>query len=148
MRQLITVFTGLLGLFVIQSALGHATIWPKESMVGAFEKYTIRIPNEKDSPTIRIEAEFPPEVTVYFFKLTPGWTVEHHKNADDRIVGATWNGGSIGPSEFAEFSLMVINPREVATLAWKVIQVHLDGGRSEWVGERGAENSAPITMVK
>ena len=148
MRQRITVFAGLLSLFVAQSALGHATIWPKESMVSAFEKYTIRIPNEKESPTVRIEAKFPPEVTVYFFKVAPGWTVKHHKNTDDRIIGATWNGGSIGPSEFAEFSLMALNSPEVVTFAWKVVQVHLDGSRSEWVGDRDAENPAPTTMVK
>lgn len=148
MKQSLTISCGLIGLLVVQSALGHATIWPQESVAGAFEKYTIRVPNEKESPTIRVEAEFPSGVAVNYFEVVPGWTIEHQRNANNRIVGATWNGGSIGPNEFAEFAFMAVNPEAGATLVWKIVQVHEDGTRSEWVGQRQSQNPAPMTMVK
>ncbi len=135
-------------MFVIQSARGHATIWPQESTSDAFEKYTIRVPNEKESPTVRLEAEFPPDASVNYFEVLPGWSIEHHRNADGRIIGATWHGGSIGPTEFAEFNVMARNPDAATTLVWKIVQVHEDGSRSEWVGERGSGNPAPVTTIR
>ena len=148
MKQLLAVCSGLLGLFAVQSVLGHATVWPRESIADTFEKYTIRIPNEKESATVRVEAEFPANVAVNYFEARLGWTIEHHRNADGRIIGATWNGGSIGPNEFAEFAVIGRNPEAVATLVWKVVQVYADGSRSEWVGEPRSQYPAPITTVK
>lgn len=148
MKQFLTACSGVMGLVALQSAFGHATIWPLESAANAFEKYTIRTPNEKESPTVRVEAKFPSDVTVNYFEVVPGWTIEHQRDTDGRIVGATWNGGAIGPNEFAEFALMGRNPETRATLVWRVVQVHADGTRSEWVGERQSQNPAPVTTVK
>jgi len=148
MKQIILVCVCLIGSFVLQTAFGHATVWPRESVAGAFEKYTIRIPNEKESPTIRIEAVFPPNVAVSYFEVVSGWTIEHQTNPDGRIVGAIWNGGRIGANEFAEFALMARNPEASATLVWRVIQVHEDGSRSEWVGAPDSRSPAPNTFVK
>jgi len=148
MKQILSGCGVLIGLLVVQSALGHATIWPQQSVTGTFEKYTIRIPNEKESPTVRVEAEFPSDMTVSFFEVVPGWRIEHQRDADGRIVGAVWIEGSIGPNEFAEFALMARNPDAATTLAWRIVQVHEDGSRSEWVGEHDSNNPAPITTIR
>jgi uncharacterized protein YcnI len=47
-------------LAIVPSALlfAHITIiWPKESAPGARERYTMRVPNEKQVATVRIEGE-------------------------------------------------------------------------------------------
>ena len=40
-------------------ALAHIRIAPTESTVGAREKYTMRVPNEKQVGSSKIEGEFP-----------------------------------------------------------------------------------------
>ena len=45
-------------------AYAHVTIRPRESVAGATEKYTMRVPNEKNVATVRIEVEFPGIVTI------------------------------------------------------------------------------------
>ena len=40
-------------------ASAHIRIAPTESAPGAREKYTMRVPNEKQVKTIRVEGEFP-----------------------------------------------------------------------------------------
>lgn len=62
------------------------------------EKYTIRVPNEKQVATIRIEGEFPKELKTYDFEFKPGWKVNIKKDAEGRIVGATWIGTIQAPS--------------------------------------------------
>ena len=49
-------------------ALAHIRIYPTESILGAREKYTMRVPNEKQVATIRIEGEFPKDLKVYDFE--------------------------------------------------------------------------------
>ena len=38
---------------------GHIRIAPTESTAGAREKYTMRVPNEKQVPCSKVEGEFP-----------------------------------------------------------------------------------------
>ena len=39
-------------------AAAHAVVYPKTSAAGAYERYVLRVPNEKDTPTTRIEIRF------------------------------------------------------------------------------------------
>ncbi len=70
-------------------ALAHIRIYPTESILGAREKYTMRVPNEKQVATIRIEGEFPKELKIYDFEFKPGWKVNISKDAEGNIVGAS-----------------------------------------------------------
>lgn len=51
--------SAILTLLSATVAFAHVTIWPKESAPGAREKYTMRVPNEKQVNSIRVEGEFP-----------------------------------------------------------------------------------------
>ena len=42
-----------------QATFAHIRIYPMESTAGAREKYTMRVPNEKQVNSIRVEGEFP-----------------------------------------------------------------------------------------
>jgi len=77
----------------------------------------------------QIEAEFPAEVSVAEVDAKEGWIVELRRNAEGRIIGAR-------------------NPMEGTTLVWKVIQVHADGARAEWIGERESRQPAPVTVIR
>ena len=142
------IFATTLGvLFLVQSASGHVRISPGESSTGASETYTMRVPTERDSATVRIEAEFPVGVTVSDFEAKAGWTIEPTTDAEGQVVGAVWSGGSIPRGQAEEFTFQATNPSEETTLIWKVIQIHADGSSAEWVGERGSRNPAPVTVI-
>src|SRR5690349_23759540 len=93
------------GLLLCGVVLAHIRIYPNESTLGAREKYTMRVPNEKKVATIRVEGEFPPELTVYDFEFKPGWKIDFKKDEKGKIVGAVWNG-TVAPYEFVEFGML------------------------------------------
>ena len=133
---------------VASTALGHVRISPRESASGATQKYTMTVPTERQSPTIRIEATFPASVMVLSFEAMPGWKIEEKKDSDGRIVGAVWSGGSIPFAESVDFSFEVKNPATAGRLEWKVIQIYQDGTRSEWTGPENSRTPGPVTTVK
>jgi len=136
-------------LAVVSSAVvfAHITIWPKESAPGARERYTMRVPNEKQVTTVRIEGEFPSELNVYDFEFKPGWKVDFKKDDKGKIIGATWTG-RIAPYEFVEFGMLGLNPKEGSSLTWKFVQFYDDGMKEEFTGAVGSRYPSPVVMLK
>ena len=136
-------------LAIVPSALllAHITIWPKESAPGARERYTMRVPNEKQVATVRIEGEFPAELNVYDFEFKPGWKIDFKKDDKGKITGATWTG-KIVPYEFVEFGLLGLNPKEGASLTWKFVQFYEDGMKEEFTGPVGSRYPSPVVTLK
>jgi uncharacterized protein YcnI len=130
-----------------QFASAHIRIYPNESTVGAREKYTMRVPNEKQVGSSKIEGVFPPELQVYDFEFKPGWKIEFKKDDKGKIIGATWTG-KIQPYEFVEFGMLGINPKEGSNLTWKFIQYYDDGTREEFIGSVGSRLPAPVVTLK
>ena len=136
-------------LAIVPSALlfAHITIWPKESAPGARERYTMRVPNEKQVATVRIEGEFPVELNVYDFEFKPGWKIDFKKDDKGKITGATWTG-KIVPYEFVEFGMLGLNPKEGASLTWKFVQFYEDGMKEEFTGPVGSRYPSPVVSLK
>lgn len=130
-----------------QSVVAHVTISPRESHAG-IERYSMRVPTERDSATVRIEAEFPVEVSIVAIDAKEGWQIEQIRTAEGRIAGAIWSGGSIGPGEAEQFTFSARNPEVEVTLIWKVVQIHADGSRAEWIDAPGSRAPAPTTVVR
>jgi uncharacterized protein YcnI len=136
-------------LAIVPSALlfAHITIWPKESAPGARERYTMRVPNEKQVATVRIEGEFPADLNVYDFEFKPGWKIDFKKDDKGKITGATWSG-KIVPYEFVEFGLLGLNPKEGASLTWKFVQFYEDGMKEEFTGPVGSRYPSPVVTLR
>ncbi len=128
-------------------AFSHIRIYPTESTFGAREKYTMRVPNEKKVASIRVEGEFPPEVTIYDFEFKPGWKIDFKKDDKGKITGEVWNG-KIEPYEFVEFGMLGINPKEGSDLVWKFVQYYEDGSKEEFTGPVGSRLPSPVTALK
>jgi len=110
------------------------------------EKYTMRVPNEKQVATIRVEGEFPAEVNVYDFEFKQGWKIDFKKDDKGKIVGATWNG-KIAPYEFVEFGMLGLNPKEGKSLTWKFVQFYEDGSKEEFTGPAGSRLPSPVVEL-
>jgi uncharacterized protein YcnI len=140
--------TALLTFLSAQLVVAHITIWPKESAPGARERYTMRVPNEKQVNSIKIEAEFPAELKLYDFEFKPGWKIDFKKDDKGNIIGATWTG-TIVPYEFIEFGMLGINPKEgTGSLVWKFVQYYDNGTKEEFTGPLGSPYPSPVVTLK
>lgn len=137
----------MLALFSV-AALAHVTVQPRESTAGETQKYTMRVPNEKNIPNVRIEAEFPDNVEILSLEEKAGWKIEVKKDSAGKITGAVWGGSSLAPRDIGEFGINARNPKEDTKLVWKVVQIYEDGSRSEWTGPQGSRGPAPVTQIK
>ena len=137
----------LIALLAASAAFGHIRIYPTESAPGAREKYTMRVPNEKQVNTIRVEGEFPAELNVYDFEFKPGWKIDFKKDDKGKIVGAVWTGKMV-PYEFVEFGMMGLNPKTGTTLVWKFVQYYDDGSKEEFTGPVGSPLPSPVVTLK
>jgi uncharacterized protein YcnI len=139
LRLRILFCSATLILLISSVSFGHIRIYPTESTFGAREKYTMRVPNERQSPTIRVEGEFPAGLEIYDFEFKPGWKIDFKKNDKGKIVGAVWTG-TIQPYEFVEFGMLGINPKDGdANMLWKFYQYYADGSKEEFTAPPDAK---------
>ena len=128
-------------------ALAHAVVYPRTSAPGAYEKYVLRVPNEKDTAkTTRVEIRFPAAVRVVSFGDVAGWQLEVARDTSGRVTAATWTG-SLPPERFVELPFVAVNPREDTAVVWPVYQTYSDGERVGWTGPEDGETPASVTRI-
>jgi uncharacterized protein YcnI len=128
-------------------ALAHAVVFPKASAPGAYEKYVLRVPNERDVPTTRVELRFPPGLRVVSFGDVAGWNLQILRDSAQHITGAVWTG--VLPKErFVEFPFVAVNPTDSARLTWPTIQTYQGGEVVNWTDpDSAAKNPVSATVV-
>ena len=141
------LFVVVIALVCVQLASAHIRIYPTDSTVGAREKYTMRVPNEKQVGSSKVEGEFPAELQIYDFEFKAGWKIDFKKNDKGKIIGATWTG-KLQPYEFVEFGMLGINPKQGSNLTWKFIQYYDDGTKEEFTGPAGSRYPSPVVTLK
>jgi len=147
-RRLAPVLLAIAAASLVIPAIGyaHAVVFPKASTTGAYERYVLRVPNEKTSATTRVEIHFPVDVRVTGFEDVPGWQLEVQTDSAKRVVGAVWTG-TLAPQRFVEFPFMAANPKSATTLVWPAFQTYADGERVEWTGAEGTKTPASATTI-
>lgn len=143
---LVVLLAIALTLAVTSLALAHAVVYPRTSKAGGYEKYVLRVPNEKATATTRVEIRFPAGLRVTSFGDVPGWQIEVLTDSAKRIVGAVWTG-TLPPQRFVEFPFVGANPKTPTTLVWPVYQTYADGPRVEWTGAEGSKSPASMTSI-
>jgi len=124
----------------------HAVVFPKASTTGAYERYILRVPNEKNVATTKVELRFPSDVRVTSFSDVPGWQLEVTRDSAQRIIGATWTG-TLAPERFVEFPFVAVNPKTETHLSWPTYQTYASGERVEWTGAEGSKTPASVTAI-
>ncbi|RIX53921.1 DUF1775 domain-containing protein [Paenibacillus nanensis] len=132
------------------SASAHVTVQPKEASQGAYEVFTVRVPTEKEVPTVKVEVKIPDEVTISRFEPKPDWTYEITRDATDKITSVVWTAASSGlaSTEFGEFKMSGKVADDAELIAWKAYQTYEDGSVVEWVGAESSDTPASVTTVK
>jgi uncharacterized protein YcnI len=137
----------LLGILVAPSLVfAHAVVFPKTSAPGAYEKYVLRVPNERDVSTIKVEIRFPEALRVVSFGDVPGWKLQVLADSTQRITGAVWTG--VLPKErFVEFPFVAVNPKDSTSVIWPTYQTYEGGERVEWVGPDSSYTPVSSTLI-
>lgn len=126
--------------------LAHAVVFPQRSAPGAYERYVLRVPNERPAPTVAVEITFPAEVRVVSFADVPGWTLTVRRDGTGLVTGALWTG-RLGVERFVELPFVAVNPEEDARLVWRAVQTYEGGEQVSWSGPEGSERPASVTEV-
>ena len=124
----------------------HAVVFPKTSAPGAYEKYVLRVPNERDVPTIKVEIKFPESLRVVSFEEVAGWKLQVLADSTQRVTGAVWTG--VLPKErFVEFPFVAVNPKDSASVTWPTYQTYEGGERVEWTGPDSSFTPVSSTLI-
>lgn len=136
-------------LMIPGAALAHATVSPKTVNANTYEKFTLRVPTEKESDTVKVRVEVPEGFAVSRVKPVPGWTYQFEKGADGATLRAVvWSGGKIAPGEFQEFEFQGKSAANPGKYAFPVYQTYADGETVAWTGPSDAQKPASIVEVK
>lgn len=137
----------LLVLLMPQVAQAHVVVLPVTVPTATSQVFTIRVPTEKETPTISVRIEFPPELVVARFEPMPGWTRAADRDGAGRIVAATWSGGSIAADEYQDFVFLGRTPREPGVLVFPAYQTYEGGEIVAWADAPDQDHPAPTVEV-
>jgi uncharacterized protein YcnI len=124
----------------------HAVVFPPEAPTGAYQKYVLRVPNERNFPTTSVAITFPSGVRVISFDEIPGWTLQTTPGGEGVYAAAYWTG-TLPVGRFVEFGFIGVNPGEPTTLKWDVVQTYADGTEVAWTGPLESSTPASVTNV-
>ena len=141
-------------------AWAHVTVQPTEAPAGSFSRFVVRVPNERgDAATVKVEVQFPDNVTNASFQPKDGWTrtvtrktpaepIEVFGEPVTEVIDAVvWEGGRIAPGEFDEFGFSIRTPDQPGELRFAAVQTYDSGEEVRWVGEPDSESPAGHVTV-
>jgi uncharacterized protein YcnI len=123
----------------------HAVVFPKSSTPGAYEKYVLRVPNEREVPTVKVEVHFPAGLRVVSFGDVPNWKLSILTDTAQRITGAVWTG-VLPKLRFVEFPFIAVNPKDSVSLSWPTYQTYANGEVVEWTSPDTASKT-PVSST-
>lgn len=137
---------GAAGVLAPSVANAHVTVWPRSAARGAFERYVVRVPNERNVPTTRVEIHFPAEVRISSFQEVAGWQLQVLTDSAGKITGAVWTG-SLPAKRFIEFPFIGVNPKEGERVVFPATQTYEGGEVVQWNGPEGSKTPASVTTL-
>jgi uncharacterized protein YcnI len=131
MRKQLAVAAMCAGVMVAGATLGaHVTLAPAQAAHGANTRYTVHVPTEDGSPTVKVDLDLPEGVRLSGLLAVGGWTAEERRDGD-RLIGLSWTV-QIPSGQFGELVFTARNPNEGTELTWKVTQHFADGTSTAW----------------
>jgi uncharacterized protein YcnI len=138
----------LIAILLIASMTGaRAVVFPTTSTPGALEKYSLRVINERDVPTLKIEIHFPDGLQVISFGDVAGWKLKILTDSAQRIAGAVWTG-VLERQHFVELPFIAVNPKNSTSLRWPTYQSYQGGERVEWTSpDTSSKTPVSTTLI-
>ena len=148
LRRLVLVpVLAVVAFFSATTAAGaHIQVTPSLVATADPVLFTVLVPGETSSGTVRVELKIPPGLYPFSYEDVPGWkrqVITKANGLTDRVV---WTGQA-APDGFARFSFLAGTPEKDGELRWAAIQTYADGKVVNWIGPPESENPAAITEV-
>lgn len=118
--------------------------WTQAPACG-FSEFIVQVPNERPDPTIRIELDIPPAVTVTQTQPVPGWTTDLI-TTKGRVSRITWSG-QLNSREFQTFAFLAGTPQTPGTLSWNARQTYRNGEIVSWTGPPDGDTPRSQTTI-
>ena len=118
--------------------------WTQAPACG-FSTFIVQMPNERPDPTLRLELDIPPTVTVFAAQPVPGWTAAF-ATTKGRVSGITWSG-QLNPREFQQFAFLAGTPQTPGTLSWNAHQTYQNGEVVNWTGAPNSDTPHSQTTI-
>lgn len=128
-------FTWVIIVSLVAAALGHIDVVPRQSLSKRWEAYTLRIPSETLTPTVKIHVVVPKEFEIEMVEHSEVWAVESIRDERGFIRELTWSGGRIPPQTFAEVKLLARNPAVPGLYKWELTQTYAAGDAAPWTAQ-------------
>jgi uncharacterized protein YcnI len=132
---------------LVPAAAAHVIVTPESSEAGGWERYSVLVPTEKRSATVRVELRLPNGVDVVAVEAKPGWEGRY----EPFPLGAArieWKGGRIPEGQFVAFDFLAWNPTLPRPLQWEATQWYEDGTSDRWGGRGDDAHHGSVTTLK
>lgn len=139
-----TVLAALVALLVAAvPAAAHIDVLPRTAVQNEAQEFTLRVPVERNVPTVAVSVDFPDEILVYSFGPAPaGWTVEPRLADDGLFEGVDFTGGAIPVNGYLDFTFLG-TPFESGTAIFPARQRYADAQTKPWTDPEPEEEGAP-----
>jgi uncharacterized protein YcnI len=137
----------VLGLALLApAAAAHVQIEPAQVAPGDAATFTILVPNERDTPTMKVAVKIPNGLIPFAFEENHGWVRSEERAANGALDSVTWTG-SLPAGSFVRFSFLASTPDAEGTLTFPTVQTYADGQEVAWIGPPDADEPAPTIEV-
>lgn len=145
MKYLLTIFSlAVCFLMISPLADAHVVVKPNQVGVGAFQTFSVGVPNEKDIPVTMIRLIIPDGLNYVTPNVKPGWSIEIKKDGtgeDAKVSEIIWSKGSVPAGQRDEFVFSTQAPAKETTVQWKAYQTYQDGTIVSWDQKPGDEHA-------
>lgn len=117
------------------AAWGHIDLAPRQSIPQRWETYTLNVPTETPSSTVKIHLRVPPAFEIEMVEHSQTWQIHTERDERGYVSELIWNGGSIPPQTFEELKFLARNPAEPGTYRWDMTQYYQEGDPATWTAQ-------------
>jgi uncharacterized protein YcnI len=126
------LITWSLLLTLVSSVWGHSDLDPRQSIPKKWETYTLSVPTETESSTVRIVLYVPLDFEIEMVEHSRVWDIATERDERGYIRVVSWSGSSIPSQTFEAFKFLARNPAAMGTYQWKIMQHYEAGEPSTW----------------
>jgi uncharacterized protein YcnI len=119
-------------LTLVTTVWGHSDLDPRQSIPKKWETYTLSVPTETETPTVRIVLHVPLEFEIEMIEHSRVWDITSERDTRGFIRVVSWGGSSIPPQTFEAFKFLARNPAAIGTYQWKIEQYPQGGEPATW----------------
>jgi uncharacterized protein YcnI len=130
-----TRLVGFLLCFMVSPAWGHIDLEPRQSVARRWEAYTVRIPTETKTATVKIHAVVPRAFEIEMVEHSQVWQIDTVRDDRGFVREITWRDGHIPPQTFAEVKFLARNPANPGLYRWDMTQYDQRGEAASWTAQ-------------